>query len=54
MMYGEVKAYERPWKLSAHTQKVLIKMFKVSKKNPTLDTVFLTTQSIGFKYSMVA
>ncbi len=28
---GQWKAFERPWKPSGHTQKVLIKMFKISK-----------------------
>ncbi len=33
------KAFERPWKPSAHTQKVMIKMFRPSKKYPSRDTV---------------
>ncbi len=38
-----MKSFERPWKPSSHTQKVLIKMFKPSKKYPTRDTVPLSS-----------
>jgi hypothetical protein len=43
--------FERPWKLSAHTQKVLIKMFRTSRKNyPSHDTVPL----LGFSLKKIA
>ncbi len=42
---GYWKALERPWKPSAHTQKVLIRMFRPSNKYQSRDTIPLNNQS---------
>ncbi len=45
-MYRVVKAFERPKKPSVHTQKVLVKMFRPSKKYPSRDTFPLNEHSL--------
>jgi len=47
---GSEKAFERSWKPSAHTHKVLIKMFRPSKKYPFRGTVPLTSSKLKHKY----